>query len=95
MKQYFNYEDELTPYKKKRGKRKISKSNHKHLYEKCLVEDEGCLTLGKYCTVCDKVEITNFCISVPVDNGRLYRMITNNEEARSLYPDLPIKKLYR
>ena len=102
MSKVFRYEDDkLVPYKssKKEKKRRkgltVSKSNHKHLYEKCLV-DTDCnghshLCIGKYCTVCDKTIITQFFISVPSETPHCRRMVMDNEEIKKLYPDLPIK----
>ena len=93
MSKYLEYdENEMTPYKKKKGKSGRAKSNHKHLYEECLVKSELGLHIGKYCSVCGKTQITNYFITVPTENSCARRMVFNNEEIKGLYPNLPIKE---
>ena len=48
--------NEIPKYKKKK-KKQVKKSNHKHQYKQCLVYDKkmNTLYLGDYCIICDKI----------------------------------------
>ena len=104
MSKVYKYEDdnELVPYRASKKDKKHSKgivnskSNHKHLYEDCLVLSD-CnghphMSVGKYCTVCDKTITTQFFITVPSDTPHCRRMVSGIEEIKGLYPNLPIKE---
>lgn len=78
------------------------KSDHKHLYEDCLIRQNinrfdqtqgfiSCDTYvkGVHCTICGKTRIKEWFITIPVNNGYVKRLLTG-EEILEVYKDLPI-----
>lgn len=65
---------------KKKVKEKPKKSNHKHDYEKVLInyEDWNGLCVGRICRICGKVVCDRTAVCLPTDNG-YYRAIDDDE----------------
>ncbi len=55
---WYGYEDQ--PYKSSPKHSKSKKSNHKHVYKPCLIDDKKFLWQGKYCIKCGRLQITSF-----------------------------------
>lgn len=73
---------------KRKIKKKVEKSSHKHTYEFCLLEEEdGNVIRAKYCTLCGKINnryIFETC-ETPCKN---YGMLLKNEEVKMKYSKL-------
>lgn len=65
---------------KKKVKEKAKKSNHKHDYEKVLInyDDWHGLCVGRICRICGKLVCDRTAICLPTNNG-YYRAIDDDE----------------
>lgn len=93
---------EETKYRKKKPSNKsksAKRSNHKHIYEDCLIRthfhwswcsNSTSIHFGKRCTICGKTlpEYLPSCVEY-VGNQKYYRAWTE-EELLAKYPNLPI-----
>lgn len=90
--------NEVGKYTKKKDSNKSkakNKSNHKHLYDYCLFKagQNKSLYLGKYCTLCKKIDnVVLPTISAYVGEHTERRMMTR-EEVLEQYADLPIYEI--
>lgn len=50
---WYGYED--NPYKKSPEKKKVKKSDHKHDYKPCLLDDGHWIVKGTYCVHCGRI----------------------------------------
>lgn len=84
--------DEVPKYKKK-VKKTVKKSKHKHIYKDCLffVRSSNTYRKGEYCEVCGKIGDFNLLEGVKLDN-RFSRMLSQ-EEILEKYKDLEIKEV--
>lgn len=87
---YFN--DEIPKYKKK-SKKAVAKSKHKHIYKDCLILDKSSGRYHKsvYCTICGKIGDTSIIETVSLSN-RMYRVLSQ-EELLDMYKDLEVKEV--
>lgn len=86
--------DKEIPYRKKKGSRKIKKSNHKHEYEEVIVttDKHRFISKGRQCKVCNKTEEVG--VFTEKEEGRHYtRMLNDLEEIKELYPEMKIVKI--
>lgn len=85
--------DEVPKYRKKRSKRKVSKSSHKHTYEDCLliyadeVPFKAC-----YCTMCGKIGKVQFIITKRTSEG--YHIMLSHAEVLERYNHLKKFHIY-
>lgn len=65
------------------NKIKYKKSNHKHLYDDCLLvcaETDYMVIKGRYCKKCGKIMVGEF----------LYNRLMTEDEAKEIYPNAPL-----
>lgn len=85
--------DEVPKYRKKRSKRKVSKSSHKHTYEDCLliyadeVPFKAC-----YCKMCGKIGKVQFIITERTSEG--YHIVLSHAEVLERYNHLKKFHIY-
>ena len=97
---YNDWDDEiLVPYKSKSKKKKSKKSDHKHIYQRYIgqyfsktVERERYIIIDK-CKICNKIEVVEFFISVPVPNKPLKKLTSSLDEIKELYPNLEVLRI--
>lgn len=87
-----DWEDEILPYRAKHKKKKVKRSNHKHLYYKVIVQSKmnGRIyyMLGKKCSICDKIEITDYFIRIPTEIRNIVKVGSNRlDEIQKYYPE--------
>lgn len=68
------------------------KSNHKHNYKEAMIisktyGDRDHASVGEYCTICGKVKITHYFLTVPCKNGG--RLMVDDNEVIKMYGHLP------
>lgn len=86
-------QDEVPKYRKKRGKKKRAKEDHKHIFRKIILKrhntyDRSIIqySLGEKCEVCGKIRCTKYFPTKKIDTG--YLVIDNSlEEILSVYPE--------
>lgn len=93
-----DWEDEIVPYRTKRKKKKVKRSNHKHLYDKVIIQSQingrPNYMLGKKCSICNKVEITQYFISIPTEIKSIVRLENSNLEIiKKYYPEYADKEI--
>lgn len=84
-------ENEELKYKKKKPSnvsKSKEKSNHKHLYQKCVIYNDRHVTTAEYCTICGKISNKAFLLSEPVEGSNVRRLLTD-EEIFEKYSHLP------
>jgi len=75
-----NYDDELIPRHRKKSKKTVKKSNHKHEYVPCLVMWDKHLSSGTRCYICGKIGGMKFFESEPCpDRPHVHRMLSQKE----------------
>lgn len=84
--------DEIPKHKKK-VKKTVKKSKHKHIYKDCLFFERNSneYKKGEYCEVCGKIGDFKLFEGVRINN-RLSRMLSQ-EEILEKYKDLEIKEV--
>ena len=70
-------EEKETPYKKKK-KKSVKKSNHKHQYQECLIKWDNHYHAGERCFVCGKIGDLKFFETIPYREG-ISRLLTQEE----------------
>lgn len=90
--------DEVPKYRKKKGKRKSKKSDHRHIYKEYigLVMSANCWDSDQYfpittCDICGRVDKISFGFVKKTENGR-YSVIDDLDEIKRQNPTLEIKK---
>lgn len=79
------FDDSIPRHKKKASKKKVNKSDHKHIYDKeVLIKsnsafDKHHYSHAKICSLCNKVGEEKFFISEKIEGSNYYRMLTANE----------------
>lgn len=76
-------DNEVPKYRKKRGKSKTQRSDHKHEYEQVII-DTKLPRVGTICKICGRLH-AHFCTR-PYEKGG-YIMCTSLDEVKSLYPN--------
>lgn len=92
---------EETPYKKKKGKKKVKKSSHKHNYveflglEKTITfnKETEHIMLMEECSICKKTRIKKYFLTKHVPGTHFSQMINNKKDAMELYPELELKEI--
>lgn len=72
------YDEEQTPYKKKKKPKTVKKADHKHNYIECLVKWDNHISRGERCSVCGKLVMKIFFETEKTENG-WHRVLTNDE----------------
>lgn len=89
-----DYESEFIPKHRKKSKKKSKKSDHKHLYEPCLVhwliQDSSHIMKGERCSVCGKIGDVDFFETEPVEGKPRLCKLLGGKEILEKYPDLDI-----
>lgn len=87
----FYDDDDMMKYKKK-ARKTVNKSNHKHIYEDVLVTSinngHQYLYLGKRCSICGKTKQETMFLSERDKETGFYRML-HNDEILKKYGNLP------
>ena len=87
--------DEVVKHKKSKES-SVSKSNkkskHKHTYKKALIvsktyDNRDHTSVGEYCTICGKLKITHYFLTVPCKNGG--RLVLDDAKVYEMYGHLP------
>lgn len=70
---------------------KIKKSNHKHIYNECLLETKEHIFRAEYCKICGKIKQIYFFEIIPSENG-MYSIWKSysKEEMKNIFYGLPI-----
>ena len=84
------YENGLVPKHKKKSKKTVKKSNHKHIYQPCLVVWDTHILKGERCEVCGKIGDVNFFETEPVEGRPHLCRLLGGQAILDKYPDLDI-----
>ena len=68
------------------------KSNHKHSYAEAIIVsktygNKDHASVGEYCTICGKLKITHYFITVPCKSGG--HLVVDNDKVIEMYGHLP------
>lgn len=77
---------------KRKIKKKIEKSSHKHEYQFCLLEDDKYVMKAKYCTICGKIN-NRYLLETSEVPGKNYGILLSNEEIKMKYSKLRLFKV--
>lgn len=80
MSNIYDFEEELVPRHRKKSNKKVKKSNHKHVYEPCLIMWDGHLSSGTHCSICGKIgDMKFFETERCEDRPHVHRMLSQKE----------------
>lgn len=85
-----NYDEDVKHKRKKESNTSKSnkKSNHKHIYEDCLlIENNKYVYKVQYCTICGKRNNTKWFDFSPLENEKFLQLLSNDEKLEK-YKDL-------
>ena len=87
---YYNETNEVSNGKSRRGASKSKRSNHKHSYEKVVLEypHKTYAGLGRRCTICGKIRVDKWGVFFKTPEG--YYNLATYLEVVEKYKDLPI-----
>ena len=92
-------DDVLVPYKSKSKKKGSKKSDHKHIYNRYIgvyysdiTNNDRCIIIDK-CNICDKIDVVNYFITIPVPNKPLRKLTSSLSEIKEFYPDLEVIRI--
>lgn len=87
------YDKEIPKYRKKRKKKNVKKSDHKHQYIDVLIrrknKESFWYSHGKVCKVCGRIGEERYFETEEVEGKGYFRCLTQ-EELLEKYKDLPI-----
>lgn len=79
--------EEVPKYRKKRAKRAVPKSSHKHIYEDCLLIYANEIPFKAcYCTTCGKIGKVQFAVTERTSYG--YHVMLTHDEVLEKYKHL-------
>ena len=83
-----NYDNDAKYKRKKESNisKSNKKSNHKHIYEDCLLIDDKHVYKAQYCIICGKRNSIKWFDSISIGNG--YHLLLSNDEKLEKYKDL-------
>ena len=86
-----DYDEEIKYKRRKESNvsKSNKKSNHKHVYEDCLLLDEKYKSVHKaqYCKICGKINHIKFFDFSPLENEKFLQLLSNDERLEK-YKDL-------